>query len=78
MTEVSRNLRNIFLAKIPLILKLEVGFFSTLKSFRIFLPKYRESPLYKLIMSEVSKDLRNIFFPKIPPILKLEVGFLST
>ena len=41
------------------------------------MPKYRESPPYKLIMTEVSRILRNIFFPKIPPILKLEVGFFS-
>ena len=33
MTEVSRNLRNIFFRKIPPILKLEVGFFSDRKSF---------------------------------------------
>ena len=33
MTEVSRNLRNIFLAKIPTILKVEVGIFSDKKSF---------------------------------------------
>ena len=41
------------------------------------MPKYRESTLYKLIMTEVSRKLRNIFFPKIPPILKIEVGFFS-
>ena len=29
MTEVSRNLRNIFLAKIPPIVKVEAGFLST-------------------------------------------------
>ena len=33
MTEVSRNLRNIFFRKIPPILKLEVGFFSDRKTF---------------------------------------------
>ena len=41
------------------------------------MPKYRESPLSKLIMTEVSRNLRNIFFPKIPPIMKIEVGFFS-
>ena len=68
---------SIFFPKIPPILKVEVGFFSTYKSFWNFLPKYRESPLYKLIMTEVSRNLRKIFFRKIPPILKLEVGFFS-
>jgi len=33
MTEVSRNLRNVFFHKIPPILKLEVGFFSDRKKF---------------------------------------------
>ena len=33
MTEVSTILRNIFFPKIPLILKLEVGFFSDRKTF---------------------------------------------
>ena len=35
MTEVSRNLRNIFLAKIPPILKVEVGIFSDTKFFSL-------------------------------------------
>ena len=35
MTEVSRNLRNIFLAKIPPILKVEVGIFSDTKIFSL-------------------------------------------
>merc|ERR1711973_788805 len=67
MTEVSRNLRNIFFGKIPSILKIEVGFLS----------KYRESRSYKLFMTEVSRNLRNIFLAKIPPILKIEVGIFS-
>ena len=41
------------------------------------MPKYRESPLCKVIMTEVSRNLRHIFLTKIPPILKLEVGFFS-
>ena len=40
MTEVSRNLRHIFLAKIPPILKLEVGFFSDRKKFFADFRKY--------------------------------------
>ena len=36
MTEVSRNLRNIFLAKIPPILKVEVGIISAKSFFGIF------------------------------------------
>ena len=40
MTEVSRNLRTIFFPKIPPILKLEVGFFSTYKNFFTNFPKY--------------------------------------
>ena len=40
MTEVSRNLRNIFFPKIPPILKLEVGFFSAKKKFFADFPKY--------------------------------------
>ena len=55
---------SIFFPKIPPILKVEVGFFSTYKSFWNFLPKYRKSPLYKLIMTEVSRNLRNIFLAK--------------
>ena len=35
MTEVSRNLRNIFFHKIPPILKVEVGFFSDQKIFSL-------------------------------------------
>merc|ERR1712198_347162 len=55
-----------------------MGDFCPLKKFfEIFLPKYHESPLCKVIMTEVSRHLRNIFFHKIPPILKLEVGFFS-
>ena len=66
-----------FFVKISPILNLKVGFLSTSKNFWNFLPKYRESPLSKLIMTEVSRNLRNIIFPKVPPILKLEVGFFS-
>ena len=78
MTEVSRNLRNIFLVKKPPILEIEVGFFSHKKSFRNFLTSYRELTAHELIMNKVSRKLRNIFLAKIPPILKLEVRFLST
>ena len=66
-----------FFPKIPPILKIEVGFFSTKKIFWNFLSKYGELSFYKLIMTEVSRNLRNIFFPKIPPILKIEVGIFS-
>ena len=67
----------IFFSKIPPLLKIESGFFSTLKSFWNFLIKYSELTFYKLIMTEVSRNLRNIFFHKIPPILKIEVGIFS-
>ena len=40
MAEVSRNLRNIFLVKIPPILKIEVGFFSGKKKKIEDFPKY--------------------------------------
>ena len=64
-----------FLAKIPAIFKISVGFLSTLKGFWNFWPKYRESALSKLLMTEVSKHLRNFFFPKIPPILEVKLDF---
>ena len=57
----------IFFSKIPPILKLEGGFFSTLKSFWNILSKYGELSLYKLIMTEVSRNLRNIFFTQNTP-----------
>ena len=40
MSEVSKDLRNIFFPKIPPILELEVGFFSTKKKFFADFPKY--------------------------------------
>merc|ERR1712219_88230 len=66
-----------FFPKYPRFLNLKLDFCPLKKVFEIFLPKYRESPSYNLLITEVSTNLRNIFFHKIPPILKLEVGFLS-
>ena len=40
-----------------------------------FLPKYREWPSYKLVMTEVSRILRNIFFPKYPRFWNLKLDF---
>ena len=48
-------------------LKVEVWFFSTLKSFWNFLPTYHEFPFYKLIMTGVSRNLRNIFLSQNTP-----------
>ena len=75
MTDVSRNLRDCFLAKIPRILKVEVGFKPY--SFRNLLLKYRELFFYKLIMTEVPINLRNMFLAKIPASWKVEVGIIS-
>ena len=73
MSEVSRNLRNIFFTKYPPFWNLKLDFFPLKKVFEIF----RRNRV-NFIMSEVSRNLRNIFFHKIPPILKLEVGFFSS
>ena len=54
MTEVSKNVTNIFLAKIHPILKVEVGLFSKKKRFVEKLPNTTNLFLY-LIMSEVSE-----------------------
>ena len=41
--------------------------FFHLKKFWNFLPKYREWPSYRLIMTEVSKKMRKIFFSQNTP-----------
>ena len=61
MTEVSRNYRNIFLAKIPPILKVEVGFFSVQNFSRIFFPKYSTFFSPKLHFCKFEKKSENIF-----------------
>ena len=75
MTEVSRNLRNIFFSQNTPDFESLSWIFVHLKKFLKF--KYGELSFSKLIMTEVSTNLWNIFFHKIPPILKVEVGFFS-
>ena len=60
MTEVSRNLRNIFFPKIPPILKIEVGFFSSKKSFSKIFQNW-EIFFYLNFISKKKKKSENTF-----------------
>ena len=60
MTEVSRNLRNVFFHKVPPILKLEVGFFSDRKKFFADFRKYCNFFLLDFFSSESSKHQKLI------------------
>ena len=65
----------IFFSKKSPIFKIQVGFFSTYKSFWNFLRKYGELSLFKLYMTEVSTHLRNFFFSKNPRFWKFKLDF---
>ena len=61
MSEVSKDLRNIFFPKIPPILKLEVGFFSGKKKFFADFPKYGKFFLSKLHFCKFEKKSEKLF-----------------
>ena len=67
MTEVSRNLRNIFFSQNTPDFESLSWIFIHLKKILIFLTKYIEQPSYKVIMTEVSRNLRNVFFNQNTP-----------
>ena len=71
MTEVSRNLGNIFFRKIPPILKLEVGFFSDRKFFWKIFQKWRNFFHLKYISIKKIKKSEKLFWSlshSLPPL----------
>ena len=61
MSQVSKDLRNIFFPKIPPILKLEVGFFSDKKSFSQIFENTPNFFRLKFISKKKKKNQRNFF-----------------
>ena len=77
MTEVSRNLRKIFLGKIPPILNFKLDFCPLKKSFEIFWSNIMNNLFINYFWPKFQEVCEIFILAKIPPILKLEVGFLS-
>ena len=75
MTEVSRNLRNIFLAKIPPIWKLKLDFCPLKKSFQIFWSNIMNNLHINYLWPKFQEICGIFFLGKIPPILNFKLDF---